>query len=82
MSKFNFNIDTQTFPVDVFQFAGKQSEMAKYHNVERVFNWSDVRGNVGRLPKYIQTSIKNAGYQAVCIGGTTFSHSVIGLKKA
>jgi hypothetical protein len=74
-----FNIETETTPVADFKFAGRQSEMAKLTNSVRVFTWRDVRGNVNLLPNYVINAIRAAGYEAHCLGGTTYSHSVIGL---
>lgn len=81
MSKFRFNIATDTTAKGDFAFAGNQAEKAEYYGVERVFNFRDLRGCVGSLPKYVKSAIKDAGFEAVYLGGTTFSHSVIGLRR-
>lgn len=76
-----FNIAEQTATVSEYAFAGRQAERARELNVERVFTWRDVQGNVRRLPQYVLHAISAAGYEAHCLGGTTYSHSVIGLSR-
>lgn len=77
----NFNIETETKTVDQFNFSGQQKEKFDYNKCERVFRFRFINGNVRNLPKYILNSIEEAGYTAHYLGGTTYSHSVIGLAK-
>ena len=81
MSNYRFDVIADTVPANEFEYAGRQREMAEHYNVARVFSWRDIRGNVFALPKYVKAAIAAAGYEAVCLGGTTYSHSVIGLVK-
>jgi hypothetical protein len=80
MSKATFKVNADTVPATEFAFAGNQKSVADANHVVCVFKWRDLRGNVGALPKYVKNAIAEAGFVAVCLGGTTFSHSVIGLK--
>lgn len=80
MSK-QFNVETQTTAAADYAFVGNQAIRSQERNVERVFQWRDVRGNANRLPNYVLDAVRNAGYTAHCIGGTRFSHSVIGLSR-
>lgn len=75
----SFNIESQTTPAENFAFAGNQQSRAESVSAVRVFNWRDIHGNVNGLPKYVLAAIRAAGYTAHCLGGTTYSHSVIGL---
>ena len=77
-----FNVDTQTATVDKFAFSGNQKQRADETHAVLFFKWRDIRGNVNSLPLYVKNAIFAAGFKPVCLGGTTFSHSVIGLTVA
>jgi adenosylmethionine-8-amino-7-oxononanoate aminotransferase len=74
-----FNVITDTVPAEEYKFAGNQKSAAAATKSIRVFQWRDLRGNVNRLPNYVKQAIHDAGYTAHSLGGTAFSHSVIGL---
>jgi hypothetical protein len=79
----SFDVETQTTPVSEYEFP-KQSRQARRvseNNVVRLFRWRDVHGDVRLLPNYVKTAISNAGFEPVYVGGTTYSHAVIGLKQ-
>ena len=76
-----FNIETETVPANEFAFCGQQESKAFANNCERVFQFRYIAGDVRNLPKYIWAAIKSAGYIPVHLGGTTYSHSVIGLRR-
>lgn len=76
-----FNIATQTTPVDDYDFHGNQLGVAVANDCERAFRFRYIAGNVSSLPKYILSAIREAGYTPVHLGGTTYSHSVIGLQR-
>lgn len=76
-----FSVEKETVEVSAFQFAGAQREKASANNVERVFRFRDINGNVAALPKYVRSAIADAGYVPVYLGGTTYSHSIIGMKR-
>jgi hypothetical protein len=80
MSKYSFDVNKQTVPASDYVFAGNQKNVAEQNSVIRVFTFRCIRGNVSILPNYIKKSIENAGFEPVYLGGTTYSHSVIGLK--
>ncbi|MFA6904562.1 MAG: hypothetical protein WC236_15925 [Gallionellaceae bacterium] len=74
-----FNIESETVVADEYKFAGNQHARAIAVNAIRVFRFRYLDGDVTSLPKYILKSIRAAGYTAHYLGGTTYSHSVIGL---
>lgn len=74
-----FNVEIETEMGNAFQFAGDQKKRFTEYKCERVFVWAYMAGNIRRLPKYVTSAILSAGYAPVYIGGTTYSHSVIGL---
>lgn len=76
-----FNINTQTYTPDNFDFRGAQANRAAAVQAARVFEWRYIAGNVKNLPKYILNAIRENGYTAHHLGGTTFEYSVIGLAK-
>lgn len=80
MSK-TFSVTADTEAAADYAFAGEQASKAARYSVERVFRFRDIRGNVLNLPKYIRSAISDAGYEPVYLGGTTYSHSVIGLRQ-
>lgn len=82
MTKFQFNVNTDTTVVDEFVFRGQQAARAAATGATRAFEFRDIRGNVGALPKYITAAIAAAGYRPVYLGGTTYQYSVIGLVPA
>lgn len=75
----SFNIETETVVTENFIFHGNQANVATRTSSLRVFKWRYIAGNVSNLPKYVQSAIRQAGFTAHYLGGTTFSHSVIGL---
>ena len=78
--KYQFDVVGQSHPVETFNFAGGQEARARRYGAERAFLWPHcLRGSADRLPKYVLGAIETAGFVAVCVGGTTFSHSVIAL---
>ena len=77
-----FSVESQTVPAADFNYVGNQAARAEKYNVERVFVWPrDLRGNELRLPNYVLNACRADGYEPHCIGGTTYSHSVIGLSR-
>ncbi len=74
-----FNINTETVAASKYDFRGAQQQRAEIFNAVRVFRFRDIKGNVDSLPKYILASLREAGYTPHYLGGTTYSHSVIGL---
>lgn len=80
MSK-QFSVTAETVAVGDYEFAGEQAAKAERNAIVRVFRFRDIRGNVLSLPKYIRSAISDAGYEPVYLGGTTYSHSVIGLRE-
>ena len=78
-----FNITTETTLIAEWEFTSRQKEKAaraEAQNVERIFKFRPIQ-KVSGLPKYVANAIENAGYTPVIIGGTTYSHTVIGLIK-
>jgi hypothetical protein len=76
-----FNVEIETSTREGFNFRGAQEANFDREKCERVFQWRDIRGNVGRLPNYVWDAIKEAGFKPVYLGGTRFNYSVIGLVK-
>jgi hypothetical protein len=76
-----FSVEQDTVPVAQYQFPerSRQAQRALEENVERVFRWRDIRGNVNLLPEYVKKALHAEGYVPVYLGGTTYSHAVIGL---
>lgn len=79
MSNYKFDIYTRTQLINDFPLTKTKKEIAKRHNVQRVFIFDCIRGDVRFLPAHIKAAINNAGYRPVIIGGAANSYSVIGL---
>ena len=74
-----FDVIENSLPIADFPLAGNQGMRARETASVRAFKWRDIRGNTRNLPKYVLAEITAAGFEPHYLGGTTYSHSVIGL---
>lgn len=66
---------------DRFNYRSKrQQENAVTYDVDLVFMWA-YRPKWAMMPKYVQKTVADAGYEAVRLGSSTYRYTVWGLRR-